>query len=249
MSITLGRLPNLRELIIPDEGKTIIDMDLDSADLRVVVWEAEEQEMMAMLNEGKKIYVEAGREYYRDPTFSKHNPRYVLFKNIVHGTNYYGKSRGIAGQTGLLVQEVERVQQWYLGKFPRIKTHWHQKIIDTLSKTRSVRNAFGFRRFYFDRLEDCITEAMAWVPQSTVALVINHALCNICENLPEVDVLLQVHDSLTMQTMTEDLASTILKIRQQALIPVPYEKPLVIPVGFKTSPVSWGHCTEYKVAT
>ena len=246
MTVQLGHLPNLRELIIPDTNKTIIDMDLDSADLRVVVWEAEEQEMIAMLNERKKIYVEAGREYYRDPTFSKHNPRYVLFKNIVHGTNYYGKSRGIAGQTGLLVQEVERVQQWYLGKFPRIKTHWHQKIIDTLSKTRSVKNAFGFRRFYFDRLDECITEAMAWVPQSTVALVINHTLCNISENLPEVDVLLQVHDSLTMQTNTDQLHANIPKIREQSLIPVPYEKPLVIPVGFKTSPVSWGHCKEYK---
>jgi len=245
MTVQLGHLPNLRELIIPDQDKTIIDMDLDSADLRVVVWEAEEQEMMAMLNEGKKIYVEAGREYYRDPTFSKHNPRYVLFKNIVHGTNYYGKARGIAGQTGLLVHEVERVQQWYLGKFPRIKTHWHEKVINMLRTGRSVTNAFGFRRFYFDRLDEIITEAMAWIPQSTVALVINHALCNISENLPDVDVLLQVHDSLTMQTATAKLAETIPRIRQQSLIPIPYPTPLIIPVGFKTSELSWGKCKEY----
>ena len=245
MSIELGKLPNLRKLIIPDQGKTFIDMDLDSADLRVVVKEAGENEMQAMLDEGKKVYVEVMKEYYRDPTLTKHHAKYVTFKSLCHGTNYLGKVRGLAAQTGLLVSEVERVQKWYLGKFPRIKTHWHDKIIEQLSKSRSVTNAFGFRRFYFDRLDSVLNEAVAWVPQSTVGLAINHALCNICDNLPQVDVLLQVHDSLALQTDTALLASTIPLIRQQSLIPIPYPEPLIIPVGFKTSPVSWGDCEEY----
>jgi DNA polymerase I-like protein with 3'-5' exonuclease and polymerase domains len=210
------------------------------------VKEAEETEMQAMLDEGKKVYVETMKEYYRDPTLTKNHPKYITFKSLCHGTNYLGKTRGLAAQTGLLVQEVERVQQWYLGKFPRIKTHWHDKITEQLSKTRQVINPFGFRRFYFDRLDSIINEAIAWIPQSTVALVINHALCNIAENLPEVEVLLQVHDSLAMQTDTEKLTEQILFIQQQSLISIPYPTPLIIPVGFKTSPVSWGDCRDYK---
>ena len=243
-NITLGRLPNLRELIIPDPGKTIIDMDLDSADLRVVVAEAGEAEMQKMLDEGKKVYVEVAREYYKDPSFTKNHPKYVTFKSLCHGTNYYGKSRGLAMQTGLLVHEVERVQQWYFGKFPAI-AQWHTTLISNLHRTRSVANRFGFRRFYFDRIESCYNEAFAWIPQSTVALVINNALCNICERLPSVDVLLQVHDSLTMQTDTAYLTERIPLIRTEASIPIPYNPPLIIPVGFKTSPVSWGACKEY----
>lgn len=243
-TVELGRLPNLRELIIPDEGKTIIDMDLDSADLRVVVAEAGEAEMQKMLDEGKKVYVEVAREYYKDPTFTKYHPKYITFKSLCHGTNYYGKPRGLAMQTGLLVHEVERVQAWYFGKFPAIPA-WHKSLISNLHRTRSVSNRFGFRRFYFDRIESCYNEAFAWIPQSTVALIINTALCNISERVPSVDVLLQVHDSLTMQTRTELLRDSITAIRREAAISVPYTPPLVIPVGFKTSSSSWGAAKEY----
>ena len=84
-------------------------------------------------------------------------------------------------------------------------------------------------------------EAAAWIPQSTVAIIINHAYKNIFLNLPQVDVLLQVHDSLAGQfpSSRPDLAEAIL---QEASIVVPYPDPLIIPVGIKLSDKSWGDC-------
>ena len=67
-------LPNIRELFIPDPGKTIVDIDLDSADARIVAWESDCQWLKKCFKEGKKPYVEIMKEYYQDDTKSKKSP-------------------------------------------------------------------------------------------------------------------------------------------------------------------------------
>jgi hypothetical protein len=57
-----------------------------------------------------------------------------------------------------------------------------------------------------------------------------------------VQVLLQVHDSLAGQFLTHQANKLLPLIRQHSQIIVPYEDPLIIPVGIKTSTVSWGAC-------
>ena len=87
-----------------------------------------------------------------------------------------------------------------------------------------------------------LAEAVAWVPQSTVANVINKAWLNIYKAAPEIQVLLQVHDSLAGQFPTNTKLQSISKLKQLAQVTIPYDDPLVIPVGVKTSEVSWGEC-------
>jgi hypothetical protein len=57
-----------------------------------------------------------------------------------------------------------------------------------------------------------------------------------------VEVLLQVHDSLAGQFPTAETARYIDLIKERAIVRIPYEDPLVIPVGIKTSTKSWGEC-------
>lgn len=237
-------LPNVRRLFIPDPGYEIFDMDLDSADLRIVVWESDCQEMKAMLREGKKVYVEIAKEYYRDPTITKHHPKYGAFKSLCHGTNYLGSARGIAPRVGLLVSEVERIQQWYYGRFPEIRK-WQERLKDTVRRTHTVSNVFGFRRFYFDRIdESTFRQAAAWVPQSTIGLLINHIWLRIFEELPDVQILLQVHDSLVGQYPIEKRDKIRPLLKTVSLIPLPYPDRPTIPTGLKTSSKSWGDCED-----
>jgi hypothetical protein len=46
------------------------DIDLDSADLRIVVWDADCALMKQWFAEGKKPYVEVAKEYFHDPIVS-----------------------------------------------------------------------------------------------------------------------------------------------------------------------------------
>ena len=235
-------IPNIRKMFIPDEGKEIFDLDLDSADLRIVTWESDCKWMKAQFAAGTKPYVEVAKEYYHDPSITKKHPAYSTFKKLCHGTNYMGKPPTIAAQCGLLVSEVERIQKWYFGMCPEIKK-WQDDLVRRAMSTATMSNAFGYRRKWFDRIEgNILNEMVAWIPQSTVALIINHAYVQIDARLPDVEILLQVHDSLTGQFPTADRERHLADIVRESTIVVPYPDPLIVPVGLKLSTDSWGDC-------
>lgn len=237
-------LPNVRALFIPDNGMTMFDIDLDSADLRIVTWESDCGWMKDQFKNGRKPYVEVMREYFRNPFMSKnsHPREYAQFKSLCHGTNYLGTADGIAPRIGLLVHETERIQSWYYQMCPEIK-RWQEDIKKQVSGRRYVQNAYGYRNYFFDRIEGTIfNQAVAWVPQSTVACLINRAWASIEANMPEAEILIQVHDSLVGQVPTHLAASLLPEITRLAEVPIPYADPLIIPVGFVSSTKSWGHC-------
>lgn len=198
--------------------------------------------MKAMLRAGADPYTEIAKEFYNDPTITKKDPRRQTFKSFAHGTNYLGTAKGLAERLGLSISAAEKTQKWYFERFPRIKK-WQDDLKDQVLKRRMVQNIFGYRCYFFDRIEGTIfNQAAAWIPQSTVACLINRAYVAIDQQLPEVDILLQVHDSLAGQFDSIEGDAMVRKIVELAEIPLPYDDPLVIPVGVKTSAESWGGC-------
>jgi hypothetical protein len=108
---------------------------------------------------------------------------------------------------------------------------------------RYVQNVFGYRNYFFSKIEGTIfNQAVAWIPQSTVACLINRAYVNIDQNLPEVEVLLQVHDSLAGQFDSLHGDWALRRIVEESQVPLPYAEPLIIPVGIVKSSKSWGDC-------
>ncbi len=235
-------LPNIRDMFIPDPGMEFFDIDLSSADLRIVVWEADEQEMKAMLAEGLDPYTEVAKEFYKDPSITKKDPRRQKFKAFCHGTHYLGTAKGLAERLGLSVQQATVTQNWYFDRFPRI-AEAISDLRDQVFRRGYVENIFGYRFYVLDRVEGTVmNQIAAWRPQSTVGCIINRAYMNIHENLPEVEVLLQVHDSLGGQypiAKRKELREAIL---ENSRIVLPYSDPLIIPVDIKTSTRSWGDC-------
>jgi len=238
------KLPNLRKTFIPDTGKLIFDCDLEQADAQVVAWEADDDDLKAI---------------FRDPTLDLHNenckvafgkyptgPNDPLRKKIkagVHLTNYGGNSRTLAKAMGITVHEADTFQRTWFSAHPGIE-RWHNDVNLQLQTRRFVENKFGYRRFYFDRIDGILPQALAWIPQSTVGLVINHGWLNIVNNLPDVHILLQVHDSLVGQYDSR-LDSTLRPaIQKEMLIPIPYDDPLTIGVGIAISNKSWGDVEE-----
>ncbi|MDE2103872.1 MAG: hypothetical protein KGL39_41935, partial [Patescibacteria group bacterium] len=249
-------LPNIRKLYIPDPGMTFFDTDLDRADLQVVAWEADQPELKAALRKGVDMHLMnafaiAGREPPDLDWLVEDHPEYErvrsrmkkerqLAKMWCHGTNYGGSARTMAINCGISVAESERAQALYFSRYPGIKK-WHQRVEKQLRETKTVSNKFGYRRTYFERTDNILPEALAWIPQSTVGIYIDRVWIAIYENLPEVDILLQVHDSLAGQFPTHLAARCkhdILSLAKE--IVVPYDDPLIIPLGIKTSEISWG---------
>jgi DNA polymerase I-like protein with 3'-5' exonuclease and polymerase domains len=140
------------------------------------------------------------------------------------------------------VHEAEKTQRWYFSRFPKIK-EWQERFKGELQSRRYVQNIFGYRRYYFNKItEDTMREAIAWLPQSTVALYINRIWMNIYKRYPHIWILLQVHDSLVGQFPSFRKEECLKQLNEAGQIVLPYADPLVIPVGIKTSDVSWGDC-------
>jgi len=226
------RIPNIKAMFIPDEGYTFFNLDLDRDDLHVVVWEAGDTELKAVLREGADIHAENAKVLGCDRE---------LAKSFIHGTNYGGSSRTMAIVCGISTHIADQYQRRWFSAHPGIH-RWHKEVERKLWATREVHNAFGYRRHYFGRIEGLLPEALAWIPQSCVACIINRIWVRLYENHPEnIQVLLQVHDSLAGQFKTSwvEPATANLTLSNQI---VPYPEPLTIPLSLKTSPVSWGMC-------
>lgn len=236
------QFPNIRRMFVPDPNHDFFDIDLSSADLRVVVWESDCRNLKAMFAEGLNPYVETAKEYYHDPSITKKHKKYTEFKSFCHGIDYLGKGVNVGLRCGLLAHESDKLERWWFQRNPEIKK-WQERIINDVNTKRFISNAWGYRLHLFDRIdENTYRECAAWIPQSTVGILINHAYVNIDKNLPEVQVLLQVHDSLAGQYPSGKGDYYRRVIVEQSTVPVPYPDPLIIPVGIKTSPLSWGDC-------
>lgn len=238
--------PNIRQLFRPDPGYLILEGDLKQADAQVVAWDAGDEKLKRIFRDGLDLHNENTKTIFGVCTGDKDPNRYKA-KQGVHLTNYGGTAKVLASTINIPTAEAERFQQKWFEAHPEIK-RWQNRIEREVQTTRTIRNAFGFKRRFFDRVDyHLIKQALAWIPQSTVALTINHAWRNIEQNLPEVDVLLQVHDSLVMQFKESLFPAIVPRIREQMLIRIPYPDPLIIPVDFKVSDKSWGDCKPHKL--
>lgn len=161
--------------------------------------------------------------------------------SVTGNTHYLGSASGLAARLGLLVHEVDQLQKWYFQRNPEIPK-WHAELKKQVFKRGWIENVFGYRKYFWNKSEPTIMQiAAAWKPQSSVGLLINHGMVNIEENEPDIQVLLQVHDSLAGQfpTAMPHLADAV---KRRCEIELPYDKPIIIPVDIKTSTISWGDC-------
>lgn len=256
--------PNLRTMFIPDPGKTFFDGDLDRADLQVVCWEADDEMLKAALHQGVDMHLMNAyvlndktippleelietHDKYADHRRSLKSLR-EFAKIFCHGTNYLGQPRTMAAHTGWTVHQIDRAQTIWFGAHPGIKK-WHERVINQVTKYRFVENRFGYRWYIFDRVDSIMPEAVAWIPQSTVSVVINRIWKALdpygfdgLYRERNIEVSLQVHDSLAGQFPSPKKVECVAEILRCGKVTIPYEDPLVIPFSVKTSEVSWGDC-------
>lgn len=172
-------LPNVRKLFIPDPGYVIFDVDLAGADAQVVAAEAEDDDLRNAFEAGLDVHDKNATDLWGtaytslagDKDNGPKSRRRKECKQGVHLTNYLGSARTAANVLGWTVREAEEFQHRWFSIHPGIKSNFHRKIESGIRTARTVYNMFGYRRVYFDRIEECLSQAVAWVPQSTVAEV------------------------------------------------------------------------------
>ena len=262
-------LPNLRACFLPDPGYALVEADLARADAQVIAYEANAHDLKAQLRDDIDIHSENARMLFghvwqgsRLRQVREIAPRDMHgngmsyrdnAKRWVHATNFAGRARTVASTIVCPEPHVARCQRWWLEeRHPQIGALHHRIDRDMRSRRNPVIfNRFGFRRVYVggDRQSNLLGQALAWIAQSTIAIVINTALLRVDETLPALQLLLQVHDSLLGQVRLDQLDDALITcLRECMAVTVPYDDALVIPSEIKWSPHHWGDMHAWRGA-
>lgn len=240
----------LRYIFIADPGLDLFYADLEQAESKCVAYLAGDQNYIDAHNNGD-VHTYAARMIWpklpwtgdlkKDKIIAEdlhpdwdpeHSYRYNA-KRIQHGSNYGLTPFGLAMLAHIPVKAAEEAQAAYFQGFPMIPA-WQRATIKELLDTHTITTPLGRRRQFFGRPWDkhVQRQAIAQVPQSMVADILNLALWRVWNELdtspglpPDprqpngVWLLAQVHDAILGEVRHKDDA-TIQRVLDLMQIPV-----------------------------
>lgn len=236
-------LPNLRSMFPPDDGFTMAEFDLAQADAQVVASESNDETLKQIFREKLDLHTENAKTIFGKSHIT-HTERQKA-KVGVHAVDYGCKARTLATNLAITVAEAEKFIKTWFEAHPGIED-WHKRIDSQLKTTSTIENKFGFRRFYMGKSSTLLSEALAWIPQSTVAIITYKGMLTIRKNykVSDLQLLMQNHDSVLLQARDEICMDALRFCKQALEVPVPYDDPLIIPVGCKASKKNWGSIVD-----
>ncbi len=212
--------PAMKKLLLFDEGYVGYEIDLEQAENRIVAYIAPEPVMIEAFENGIDIHSRTASLIFNkpieevtneigkcpicnNPETCGHKGDRFWGKKSNHSFNYglgpykFAESIGVSNRIGRQIREA------YLSKYPGITRFW-QRIQETLRRGRILENLYGSKRLFMNRWgQELFREAYSYIPQSTVADIINdRGLIHIYYNqdkYKEVELLNQVHDSIVFQ--------------------------------------------------
>ncbi len=214
---TGGNLQNqpkpMKALMLADPGYIFIGQDLSQAENRVVAFDAQETRMIQAFENWIDIHTLTASMIYGKPPEEITPEERAWGKRANHGLNYDLGYRSFAVYYAITEDEARFIVERYHQIYPGVR-RWHAYIRDELNRTRALVNLFGRKRVFLDRWgHDLFKVAYSYIPQSTVAEVINQqGVRYVYENQDDfgpVELSNTVHDSLIYQIPLSEGANYI----------------------------------------
>ena len=206
---------DFRKYLIADDDTMIYNIDLSQAENRVVAYISPEPNMISAFENKIDLHKQTAGLIFNKPwtevsdetgsseigggQFSER----FWGKKANHGLNYDLGYKTFAFLYEILETDAKFIVERYHKAYPGVR-QYHAYIRHQLSKNRTLENLFGRKRLFLDRWgDDLFKSAYSFIPQSTVAEVINRRgiLYSYYEQqlFRAVDLLLQVHDNIIFQ--------------------------------------------------
>ena len=232
----------VRRMFVPPPKHVMAKCDLSQAEVRVVAWIAGVTELIKRFTDDPTFDIHRwnASNIYNLPEKDITSAQRYIAKCGVHGGNYGLGPRKAASIYGTTFENAKRSIEAYRKRLPEIEEWWETTKIQ-VSGTRELRSPLGRRRMFFGRLDDDLfRSAYSFVPQATVADIINRAFA-----LGEKELLpyraypaISVHDEIVWIIPEENVDPALARIKTLMEYPVtvPGLPPLVIPVEICTGP-------------
>lgn len=230
----------IRGIFVADDGRKFAYVDLKNAESRVVGYLAGDEKYIGANESSLKVHTYvaqmvwdelewpddpgaatemAQKPYYRDYSY------YDLAKRGSHLSNYAGQPPTMAKGLKIDKSLAEDFQARYFSAFSGIQ-RWHKRVAAVLQTEGVLLTPLGRRRRFFGRLDDKATlrEAVAFVPQSTVADLLNLAMYRVWRDFfPQVRVISQLHDAILIDYPEAEENAILPRILDVMEIPIMVE--------------------------
>lgn len=255
-------LYRVRDCVTRDPGMLLLGVDYDKAEAVCVAAYSRDWDYYDRLIAGEDVHSwHAGHFFGRQDWIDGAKADYIersVSKNTTYASNYMAGIKTItatvnkrADKIGRKVSqsEIEDIYKIYFGLHP-LKRWWNE-VSESLLVTGALENAFGFKRhFYNPDFHRRWKEALAFLPQSTVASNINRSLIRVWEDLDspgDVELLLQVHDELLFQVREDRVEDTYRRVREimEERFSI-HGREVYIPASGKVG-TCWGQMTEISI--
>ena len=211
--------PAMKRFLLADEGYAMYSIDLSQAENRVVAYTAPEPNMIHAFESGIDIHKQTASLIFGKPIDQisdepgsspigggEYSERF-WGKKANHGLNYDLGYKTFAFYYEIPEPEAQFIVESYHHVYPGIR-QYHRQVQSQLGKNNTLSNCFGRKRRFMGRWGDALfKEAYSFIPQSTVADIINQrGLIFVYENqdlFGPVELLNQVHDSIVYQLPLE----------------------------------------------
>jgi DNA polymerase-1 len=217
---TGGNMQNIptpiRDIVIPDDSMIFTNADLIGAEAMIVAYITNDPLLINLFQEGKNIHIftanmiwglseeEVKDDKDKCESGNRHTEsKYFKAKRIRHSGNYLASWMSLMHQLKIPAYEAKKLLQKFYDASPNL-VKWHYEIADKLKRDRTIVTPTGRKRIFFGRYSsELIRQVVAFIPQETVVTVLNQGIINIyntlCKEYRDVEVLLQVHDSVLIQ--------------------------------------------------
>lgn len=249
----------VRNCIVPDVGHVLVEADLSQAEARVVAALCKDTDLLTAWEDPDfDVHVWTAAHIFNKPADKVTKRERGLGKVARHALNYgmqwklfQRNVNSMIEQTGVSInnREAQEIHDAYHTLHPRLQVWW-KSVDQQLRHGGALWTPLGRRRIFFGRrqqrdawLDATHREAIAYVPQSTVADILNRGLLRWWRSHDGKlgKLVLQVHDSVLVEVpkIKKDVATAALRRCLTETITVAGRQ-LTIPADVSWSADSWG---------
>jgi len=205
-----------RKFFVAEKGHILVGGDQKQAEARIVGWYARDRKFLDLFAKGKSIHLENAKNIFGEYV-EKDDPRYVISKSLIHGSNYGLSAFTFARIANIPLADAKRHLELYHSTYPGIRKVFHAYVEQEIKRCRTLVNPFGRRHIFFGRIGlELFKEAYAFLPQSTVSDVNKKALKRLYKHYI---VLLELHDGLILSVPKGEVHFAIEALREAYDIP------------------------------
>lgn len=240
----LGNIPKdkdvyrFRDLFIARPGYTLISSDWSQAEMRVTAILSKEKSMLDAWAAGKDVHTMVASRLYNIPVDKVTKAQRSLAKRIVYGLSYGSGATKLAEVAEISFKSAQALLNKFKQEFPNYfggLSTWG----DLAMSDGFLVNPFGrVHNFYGDRI---FTQSRNFMPQSTVADMMNVVLCRIYRRIQgmPIHILLQVYDQVILEAQNSVLDTAIKIVSEEMNVAWPELNGHVIPADV-THGARWG---------